>query len=87
MQPDQYQSYTSPGASSHAHAAPSSAARHVTQPQQPASFYGASVASAVQSAAGNQPQRNPFSANEAPQQGQVNTKEARRVSGMDVWSR
>lgn len=80
MQPDQYQSYAGAGATQ---GAGMSSARQAPQTAQPAqSFYGAGVASAVQ-APPQAAQRNPFNASEAPQQ----TKEARRMSGMDVWSR
>ncbi|KIJ68002.1 hypothetical protein HYDPIDRAFT_83234 [Hydnomerulius pinastri MD-312] len=76
LQPDQYQSYATGG--------------QPGQPGQGASFYGPSVASAVQSsaAAAAAQQRNPFSASDGQQQqGQMSTKEARRMSGMDIWSR
>jgi dual specificity protein kinase YAK1 len=80
MQPEQYQSYAGAGATQGA-AMPS--ARQAPQTAQPAqSFYGPGVPSAVQ-APPQAAQRNPFNASEASQQ----TKEARRMSGMDVWSR
>jgi dual specificity protein kinase YAK1 len=79
MQPEQYQSYAGAGAPQ---GASMSSARVPQSSQPPQSFYGAGVASAVQ-APPQAAQRNPFNASEASQQ----TKEARRMSGMDIWSR
>ncbi|KAL4074245.1 kinase-like domain-containing protein [Scleroderma citrinum] len=89
MQPEQYQSYATGGAAA---TAAGSTSRQATQPNhQVPSFYGSGVASAVQSSAAGQQvqQRNPFSnASEGnPPQGQISTKDARRLSGMDIWSR
>lgn len=79
MQPDQYGGYnTSSGTSS---AAP----RQVAPPQQavPTSFYGAGVVPAGHPMTNNQ-QRNPFGPTDAQAQG--STKEARRKSGMELWT-
>ncbi|KAH7888491.1 kinase-like domain-containing protein [Phlebopus sp. FC_14] len=84
MQPEQYQSYAGSGAQA------GTSARQAGQGAQvPPSFYGPGVASAVQNPAAAQQvqQRNPFSTNDGPQPGQMSTKEARRMSGMDIWSR
>ncbi|OJA09884.1 hypothetical protein AZE42_10389, partial [Rhizopogon vesiculosus] len=78
MQPEQYQSYAGAGTTQGA----SMSSARAPQTSQPQSFYGASVASAVQ-APPQAAQRNPFNASEGSQQ----TKEARRMSGMDIWSR
>ncbi|KAG0701334.1 kinase-like domain-containing protein [Suillus ampliporus] len=80
MQPEQYQSYGG-GATQGASMSSSRQAPQTSQPG-PQSFYGASVASAVQ-APPQAAQRNPFNASDASQQ----PKEARRMSGMDIWSR
>lgn len=81
MQPEQYQSY---GGGGTAQGPGISSSRQATQTSQsgPQSFYGPSVASAVQ-APPQAAQRNPFNASDASQQ----PKEARRLSGMDIWSR
>ncbi|KAG1729189.1 kinase-like domain-containing protein [Suillus paluster] len=80
MQPEQYQSYGG-GATQGASMSSSRQAPQTSQPG-PQSFYGASVASAVQ-VPPQAAQRNPFNASDASQQ----PKEARRMSGMDIWSR
>lgn len=80
MQPEQYQSYAGAGATQGAGISSVRQAPQTAQPTQ--SFYGPSVASAVQ-APPQAAQRNPFNASDASQQ----TKEARRMSGMDIWSR
>ena len=80
MQPEQYQSYAGAGATQGAGMSSARQAPQTSQP--PQSFYGPGVASAVQ-APPQAAQRNPFNANETSQQ----TKEARRMSGMDIWSR
>lgn len=91
MQPEQYQSYAG-GSTAPGTAAGSASTRQAPQanPQVP-SFYGPGVASAVQSSAAGQQvqQRNPFSnaSDGGPSQGQISAKEARRLSGMDIWSR
>ena len=76
MQPDQYGPYNSSGSSS---------SRQVTQPAQvvPPSFYGASVVPAGHQASGVQ--RNPFGQADG-MQNTLSSKEARRKSGMDLWS-
>lgn len=91
MQPEQYQSYAAGGPAA-ATASGSAPTRQATQANhQVPSFYGSGVASAVQSAAAGQQvqQRNPFSnaGDGGPSQGQMSTKDARRLSGMDIWSR
>ncbi|KAF8839492.1 hypothetical protein BDN67DRAFT_970001 [Paxillus ammoniavirescens] len=94
IQPDQYQSYAAGAAGGGGGGGvpgPSARGQASQAPQGgPASFYGASVASAVQSSvapAAAVQQRNPFSGEGGPQQGQMSTKDARRMSGMDLWSR
>ncbi|KAF9233322.1 kinase-like domain-containing protein [Melanogaster broomeanus] len=80
MQPDQYQSY----AAGTAGGGPPGTSARGPQGGQAQSFYGGSVASAVQSSAAPPAavqQRNPFSNDGG------STKEARRLSGMDLWSR
>ncbi|KAG1715757.1 hypothetical protein ID866_1425 [Astraeus odoratus] len=89
MQPEQYQSYAAGGVPA---GAGSSTSRPAAQANhQASSFYGPGVASAVQSSAAAQQvqQRNPFSnaSDGGPPQGQMSTKDARRLSGMDIWSR
>lgn len=89
MQPEQYQSYA--GGNVGAATGSNSSRQPPQTSHQPPSFYGTGVASAVQSSGAAQQvqQRNPFSnANDggAPQ-GQVGVKDARRLSGMDIWSR
>ncbi|EPT04997.1 hypothetical protein FOMPIDRAFT_1112907 [Fomitopsis schrenkii] len=75
MQPDQYGSYNGQASGSHQ---PGASGRHVAQPPQavPPAFYGTG---AVPS---NGQQRNPF----APADAQASTKDARRKSGMDLWT-
>ncbi|KAI6098990.1 kinase-like domain-containing protein [Pisolithus croceorrhizus] len=89
MQPEQYQSYA--GGNVGAATGSSSSRQPPQTSQQPPSFYGTGVASAVQSSGAAQQvqQRNPFSnANDGGvPQGQVGVKDARRLSGMDIWSR
>lgn len=80
MQPEQYQPYGGGGAAQGPGMSSSRQAPQTSQPG-PQSFYGPSVASAVQ--APPAAQRNPFNASDASQQ----PKEARRLSGMDIWSR
>ena len=75
MQPDQYGSYnTSSGGSS----------RQVAPPAQavPPSFYGAGVVPSGHQASGVQ--RNPFAQDGLPPT--LTSKDARRKSGMDLWS-
>lgn len=81
MQPDHFQSYNSPNQQP-------SQARNVNivpPPQTVPSFYGggAAVVGVAQGQSNNGQQRNPFSANNAAQQGQ--TSEGNRP--MDVWPR
>ncbi|TFY67912.1 hypothetical protein EVJ58_g1337 [Rhodofomes roseus] len=82
MQPDQYGSYNNQAAGSQQHGA---SARHVAPPAQtvPPSFYGAGAMPPP-----NGQQRNPFApADTLPTaQGQASTKDARRKSGMDLWT-
>jgi len=75
MQPDSYQTYATPGSSTHG-----LSSRHVPPPAQAVapSFYGAGVATGPSTGGA---QRNPFSVAEGPQQ----AKESRRESGMDMW--
>ncbi|KAH7911984.1 kinase-like domain-containing protein [Hygrophoropsis aurantiaca] len=84
MQPDQYQSYGGAGASQPA----ASSSRPPGQGAAP-SFYGGNVGSVVQPAGNTQQaqQRNPFPPTDSSLQGQMGTKEARRMSDMDIWSR
>ncbi|KAI0630298.1 kinase-like protein [Trametes polyzona] len=93
LQPDQFGPYNAGSGSSGAQSQGGGAPRQVAPPQQavPPSFYGAGVVPAGH-AIGNsggqqgqqqQQQRNPFA---GPDPGQVSTKEARRKSGMELWS-
>lgn len=77
MQPDQYGSYNGQASGSQQHGA---AGRHVAQPPQavPPSFYGTGAVPP------NGQQRNPFAPADA--QAQASTKDARRKSGMDLWT-
>ncbi|KAI0374098.1 kinase-like protein [Pilatotrama ljubarskyi] len=82
MQPDQYGPYNS----SSAGAQPQGGGpRQVAPPQQavPPSFYGAGVVPAGH-AIGNNQQRNPFVGPDG--QSQASAKEARRKSGMELWT-
>jgi dual specificity protein kinase YAK1 len=87
MQPDHYQSYSNSGPSS-ATLPQQGQSRNIVPPPQPTttSFYGPGVANAVsQGQSNNGQQRNPFSANNNSQQGQMG--EGSKASGMDVWPR
>ena len=87
MQPDPYQSYGNPASASTTHPQQGQP-RNIAPPQQVAapSFYGPGVASVVsQGQSSNGQQRNPFSATNNPQQGQMG--EGSRTGGMDVWPR
>jgi len=86
MQPDHYQSYSNSAPS--AAAQPQGQPRNIVPSQQAAapSFYGPGVANVVsQGQSNNGQQRNPFSANNNSQQGQMG--EGSRTGGMDVWQR
>ncbi|KAI0645637.1 kinase-like protein [Trametes meyenii] len=91
LQPDQYGPYpnASSGGSQAAAAGGGGAPRQVAPPQQavPPSFYGAGVVPAGHAIAGNQ-QRNPFVGpdGQTQAQAQAGAKEARRKSGMELWS-
>ncbi|KAH9892524.1 kinase-like protein [Cubamyces lactineus] len=88
LQPDQYGPYNSSGGGSQSQAGGGGgggAPRQVAPPQQSVqpSFYGAGVVPAGH-ALGNNQQRNPFVGTDA--QGQASAKEARRKSGMELWT-
>ncbi|KAL7281724.1 hypothetical protein ACG7TL_005042 [Trametes sanguinea] len=81
LQPDQYGPYNSSSGGSQSQGGP----RQVAPPQQavPPSFYGAGVVPSGHPMGNNQ-QRNPFVGAEG--QSQASAKEARRKSGMELWS-
>ncbi|KAI0775661.1 kinase-like protein [Trametes elegans] len=87
MQPDQYGPFNSAaaGAQGQGQQGQGGAPRQVAPPQQsvPPSFYGAGV---VPAGHAGQPQRNPFAGPEGQAQAQAGAKEARRKSGMELWS-
>ena len=79
-QPQQYQSYGNAAASPHAAQQPGISTRHNVAPPASSvnhSFYGAGVV----------PTGQPFSDHGSPNPAQGLSKDARRISGMDVWQR
>ncbi|EIW63358.1 kinase-like protein [Trametes versicolor FP-101664 SS1] len=82
LQPDQFGPYNAAAGGAQAQGG---APRQVVPPQQAVapSFYGAGVVPAGHAIGNNNQQRNPFA---GPDPSQATTKEARRKSGMELWS-